>query len=67
MMKKMEKRMKERNDQLRTQLQLRDEYLDSELRKRDQFMEKTIDITPRPKKVYGTYNRRDTYVHQVPL
>ena len=24
-------------------------------------------VTPRPKKVYGTSNRRDTYVHQVPL
>ena len=31
----MEQRMKERDDQLKAQLQLRDEYLDEELRKRD--------------------------------
>ena len=36
--------MKEINDQLRTQLQLRDEYLDVELRRKDHFMEETIKL-----------------------
>ena len=35
MLVRMEQRMKERYDQLKAQLQLKDEYMDAELRRRD--------------------------------
>ena len=37
-----EQRMKERDDQLKLQLQLKDEYLEAELRRRDQHLEEVI-------------------------
>ena len=39
---RMEQHMRERNNQPRIQLQLRDEYFDIEIRKSDYFMEKKI-------------------------
>ena len=38
----MEHKMRERENQLRIQLHMRDEYLDAELKRRDQFLEESI-------------------------
>ena len=41
-LKRMEQGMRERDKQLKLQLQLRDEYLDAKLRKKDQYLEEVI-------------------------
>ena len=42
MLLRMEQRMKERDDQMKLQPQLKDEYMDVELKRRDQYLEEVI-------------------------
>ena len=42
MLRKMDQRMLERDNQLRTQLQMRDQFFDVKLRKRDRFVDEAI-------------------------